>query len=243
MRFAALSLCTALLTLSPVQAAPVFDTFGALPEATFDGDGIPNDAVAISTVDLGGGVTATVGLTATERYFNPDVGNDGAGTFFATTGLNNGFGTSTVLGATWNFGFYVGLSSGTFADLDPDIKMILAYDTDPSTEFMPGGIDLLAGAAGLGVLGSSVLEGSQNLAFDFLNVGPTAPWIGLPPFMFNPFAQGEYSIALITRDDGALLNRTSIEVIVEIVPSPAALGMMLSGILMIGLGTAFRRRT
>jgi hypothetical protein len=54
----------ALLSLSSLShAAPVYDTFGALPQATFGGSGIPNDAVAIGTFSNPAG-NFTLGLAA-----------------------------------------------------------------------------------------------------------------------------------------------------------------------------------
>lgn len=243
MRFAPLALFAAGLAFSatthnPAQAGPVFDTFGALPEATFGGDGIPNDAVAISTVDIGGGVTATLGLTATERFFNPDVTNDGAGRFTAAAGLNNGFGSSSVLGAAWNIGFYIALSSGTFADLGPNTGFTLAYDLNPGFgRFTPGFLDILGAAASVGGLGTSVIQGSQNLAFDFLNGTPALPFVSSPSLQFDPNATGRYEIDLLAFAPGneGPAGLSSIDVFVEVVPAPGALALVLGGLVLIGL--------
>ncbi len=59
---------------------PKFDSFGPLPAATYGGTGIPNDPSAITTI-VDGSNTITLGLTATPRYYNPAIKNDGAGTF------------------------------------------------------------------------------------------------------------------------------------------------------------------
>ncbi|MBY0507182.1 MAG: hypothetical protein K2X03_24925 [Bryobacteraceae bacterium] len=56
-----------------------------LPAATFGGAGIPNTAVAVQTVNNNGN-TITLGLNASERFANPVVTNNNAGTFFASVG-------------------------------------------------------------------------------------------------------------------------------------------------------------
>lgn len=108
-----LSLSNALLlALMPVgvSALPQYTSFGPQPADTFGGTGIPNDAVARTTINVAGGGVITLDLTATQRYENPALSNDGAGTFFALPG-------GDVLDAkpnyaVWNFGFETN-ASGT----------------------------------------------------------------------------------------------------------------------------------
>jgi hypothetical protein len=83
------------------QFAPT-GSFGALPEATFGGTGIPNNAVERGYTSDARRGDVTIGLSATQRFSSPALSNDGAGTFFATPGL------STASRAKWNFDFYVG---------------------------------------------------------------------------------------------------------------------------------------
>lgn len=223
---------------APVAATPVFDTFGPLPSATFGGSGIPNDAMAITEVSLASGATLTLGLTATQRFSNPAVTNDGAGTFFATTGLNDGLVGSPTLGATWNLSFYAGLSSGTFAD-NPGLTVGLAYDTDPTAGVDFGFLDLTILLAAFGDPASTdVIEGSQNLTFDFLNIGPVVPGGSLPGSPFNPLAAGIYEMSLVTADPFGVASNT-IDVIVSSVPLPGALAIFGSGLILLGL----RRRS
>jgi hypothetical protein len=93
---------------TPVLATPIYDTFGPLDDATFGGQGIPNDEVAVSNQFYDGDVIITVAMSATQRYANPALTNDGAGTYFATPGSNfGGSGQSTVEGAYWNFNYYM----------------------------------------------------------------------------------------------------------------------------------------
>lgn len=224
----------------PAQAVPIFDTFGDLPGATFGGSGIPTDKVAITEIALSGGVTLTLGLTATPRFSNPSLGDDGAGTFFATPGLNDGLVGSPTVGATWNFSFYAGLSSGTFAD-NPDVAVGLAYDTDPAPGVGSGFMDLTFLLAAFGdPSATGVIEGSENLAFDFLNIGPPIPGIFLPFTPFDPSATGVYEFLLFAEDfSSGATGVAAIDVIVSGVPVPGALVILGSGLLLIG----FRRRT
>src|SRR5262245_45974238 len=83
---------------------PTFDTFGNL-DATWGGSGNPHDPVAVTTFTDGNNNTVTLGLAAQQRYFNPTVGNDGNGTYYALTGANQGGpgNPSAFTGALWNF--------------------------------------------------------------------------------------------------------------------------------------------
>lgn len=237
---AAITLCA-----SPAYAAPIsptFDTFGSLPAATFGGTDIPNDAVAISTFTFGSD-TITLGLTAHERFANPPVGNDGVGTFQALPGANFGDPTlatmpSTLLGATWNVGFFIEITGGgTFADFNFD----LLYDFDPAAgtdEPDHGVLDfdgaLLAGTIDPATI--SLAEGSENLLFGFFADG-LLPFI-TPPTVgsFDPGARGEYSLALVVSDAAGTteLGRTAIHV--DVVPEPSSLvllGFGASGLLVV----------
>ena len=100
----------AILPATATLATPIYDTFGPLDGATFGGTGIPTTEVAISSQFVDGDVEITVAMSATQRYSNPVVTNDGAGTYFATTGSNfGGAGESPTEGAHWNFNYYIKL--------------------------------------------------------------------------------------------------------------------------------------
>ena len=73
-------------TTARADLTPEFTTFGPLPGATFGGSGIPNDAVAITTI-VDGTTTITLGLTAHQRFASPAVTNNGAGVFTAQAGV------------------------------------------------------------------------------------------------------------------------------------------------------------
>lgn len=141
----------ALLALSSLPAAaitidPQFTNFGLLSQATFGGSGIPNHAVAITTFG-----NVTLGLTATQRFSNPAVTNDGAGTFFAQAGSD----PANSAYAKWNFNYYIsGLSSGQ--------SVTLYYDKNPAT-----GNDVTATFPGL-FMGT---QNSWNLGMGHLGGG------------------------------------------------------------------------
>lgn len=100
-----------LLALVPVGtfAAPLYTSFGPQPADTFGGSGIPNNAVARTTITLSGGEVITLDLTAAPRYANPALTNDGAGTFVALPGGDVLDGKPTY--AVWNFAFETNTNS------------------------------------------------------------------------------------------------------------------------------------
>lgn len=214
---------------------PTYDTFGELAGATFGGSGIPNDAVAITTI-MHGGNTITLGLTAHQRFFNPPLGNDGAGTFSALPGANFGdpsFMTmpSGSLGATWNFAFYVDIDIDTMGSY----LVELLYDFDPGANTD----ETALGTINLGVFSQdALLEDSQNLNFSFL--AATIPGFITPPMgTFDPFAGGEYSFSLrVSEVDAEMLGEAAINV--NVVSEPGTLAVL--GLGLAGLGAIRRRR-
>jgi len=235
-------------TANAAPITPTFSEFGELAAATFGGSGIPNDAVAIRTITLPNS-TITLGLTATERFANPPVTNDGAGTFFAGAGTNDGTPGNPGTAATWNFSFYISVEGGTLADY----AFSLLYDFDPlaSTDETELGVlnnDLITSGFISAVTPSSS-QGSQNSTFGFLAVDSlpfiTAPVIG----GFDADVGGEYSFALIASTNTLTaapieLGRTAINVVIDgptRVSEPAVLGLFGLGLL--GFGIARRRKT
>lgn len=231
----------AALMASAASADPVFDTFGPLPQATFGGQGIPNTEVAASTQIVDGVNTLTIAMSATQRFSNPALGNDGAGTYFATPGSNfGGNGESSTEGALWNFNFYMSIDGPNSPAL-ADYQIDLFYDFDP-------GADTPLNELGRGDVTNVILtdpnvpattpllEGSQNLLFNFLALD--IPGLqDSPQFAgFDPNALGEYSFALqVSRADGLFLDSVAIDVVV---PAPASAALLVAG----GLMTARRRR-
>ncbi len=212
------------------SATPTFDTFGPLPQAMFGGSGIPNDAVAQSSFQ-GTGILA---LSATERFSNPPVGDNGAGTYSAEPGFNDGTpgSFSGTLGALWNFNVYIEAPTGQVLE---DFIFTLRYDFDPgldTPESELGTIDLV-------FLPGTVSQGSQNNLFGFLAL----PDIGLTPPAFGPFdpdARGQYSYILTASVlDGTEQGRVAIDVNVGL-PEPATLALF--GLGLAGIAIAQRRR-
>lgn len=229
---------------APAQAVPTFDNFGTLFAATFGGSGIPNDAVAITDVTVGGD-TILLGLTAHQRFVGPNLANDGAGIFTAPAG----FATppaSSLGGALWNFGYYI--EAGSALALS-DYQIDIFYDFDPGADTPlseMGRIDVTAFlvANNAGGLKGLVLEGSENLAFGFLSAG--IPGLVIPPLFpsFDPFAEGEYSFAITVATETEI-DRVGIKVNVvgetsTVVPVPAALPLL--GLGLAALAFAGRRR-
>lgn len=222
------------LPASAALAEPTFDNFGPLPEATFGGTGIPNDHVAISTrtfeIVEDEPITLTLGLTAHQRFDNPPLSHDGAGTFTATTGTS--FSPGGLEGALWNFAFFVGVEGATIEQLvAEDYNFLLAFDFDPGAAVDPG-IILLNLATG------NVVQGSQNLLFGFLAEG--IPGIVFPPSgSFDPNAPGLFSFTLTAINTISGVHLTS-SIDVRVVPVPAT--ALLFGFGLAGLAVARRRR-
>jgi hypothetical protein len=182
------------MAAASTMAAPVtptFDTFGTLAGATFGGSGIPNTAVAITNLS---GVT--LGLTATQRYAQPAVTNNGAGVFHA---VNGAYSAGDNL-ARWNFDYYVGgtnVSAYTYkllADFDPVANNDESTYTDISAYL------------------TQSLQGSENLGF------------GTDFSQFDPNRAGQYGFVLAAYDSsGAEVGRSAILVNV---PEPASLALV-----------------
>ena len=188
----------------------VTKNFGELAEATFGGTGIPNDAVAITNISgLPGGISITLGLTATQRFTAPPLTNDGAGVFTAGAGVD-----ADGVRGLWNFDFLMEIVGGTLADC----KFCLLYDLDPSTtnsEASLGKIDFNAAVVFFGgtLASTTLIQDSQNSTFGFL-AGPLNSWLTPPSFTpFNAAATGEYSFELLAKTNaGVELGRTSMKV-------------------------------
>lgn len=195
-----------------------------LPQATFGGTGIPNHAVCQITLNVGDDVI-TLGLTATARFANPTVTNDGAGTFYAELGGDILNGAPTF--ARWNWNWFIDVDgTGTYA-------FELLYDFDPGvdTEAADLGRINFPGAAG-------TAQNSWNSGMAFLGVtggGVTRPVI---PGAFDPTGVGQFSFGIIARTAlGAELGHIGMNV--ETVPEPATMALIGSGLV---IGARIRRR-
>lgn len=238
------ALCAIVLVFTfPVAsvAAPLYDTFGPLDEATFGGTGIPNDEVAISSQFSNGVSLITVAMSATQRYGNPALTNDGAGTYFAGAGSNTGPGSppGTVEGALWNFNYYINIDSTTETLADYDITIF--YDFDTAFDNGPAGLGTIDVTAA--ILGgpapttTTLVEDSQNLMFDFLSDG--FPGVVTPPAgSFDPNALGEYNFGIQVSQSGWGVENVRMDV--QVVPVPAAVWLFGSGLL--GLVGIARRK-
>ena len=252
LRLAALACAAALPGLA--SAFTIFDEFGAFPDATFGGTGIPNDAVAASRQFIDGENIITVAMNATGRFSNPQLSNNGAGVYFAGPGSNfGGNGESTSEGALWNWNYYIDISN-----VDPNLaptKVLADYQIDLWYDFDPDGpriccdltgsgrIDLtqslLFSLPGTGGPGSTLEEGSQNLLFSFLATD-SAPFLFAPRGAFDSSALGNYQFA-ITVSTGGIINFPveAVAMEVQVVPVPAAVWLFGSAL---GLLAWVRRR-
>ena len=229
---------------APASGQVIFDTFGPLPEATFGGTGIPNGEVAQSKQFTDGDNIITVALSATQRFSNPPLTNDGAATYFATPGSNFGDpanpttpSPSATEGATWNFNFYAKVESPTSSPQITDYQFDLLYDLDPgaNTPLVDfGKINLTNSVAFSPDPTTDLIEDSQNAFFAFLTTSLPG-FVDPPPTSFDPDVDGEYGFVIqVSNLAGFNVENVAITVVV---PEPASA-------MLLGLGTlAMLRRS
>ncbi len=222
-----------------ISATPIFDQFGPLPQATFGGTGIPNDEVAAGIQIVDGDTTITVAMSATQRFSNPPLTNDSAGTYFATPGSNfGGAGQSSNEGALWNFNYYIEVDGPGKSITDYQFDLFYDFDTAPDNAIGTlGSIDLTASTAALSPPGTTVVQDSQNLLFGFLAT-PVPGFLSPPAGAFDPDALGEYNFAITVTDPNSGFNVETVAIDVQVVPEPASLALLGLG----GLALALRRR-
>lgn len=208
----------------PVPAAPSTTTgFGVIPNVSgvnFGGTGI--DTTQVQWYQNNG---ITLGLSATPRYFNPAVTNDGAGTFTAQAGGDILDGAPNY--ARWNFDLYVGgLTSGHWT---------VYFDTNP--------------AKSVGGTTTSTGDFSNDSFFPFFTypLNHQDSWnegfFYLGGLGFDPTINGEYAIGLYAyNSDNREVGHTTILVDVvngRDVPDSGSTLLMLGSAVM---GLALLRR-
>lgn len=187
--------CASVMNLAlPAMAGT---SFGSLPGGTtFDGTGIATNAVEISTTTVGAD-TITLGLEGTPYGPGPGLAlnNNGAGTYYATAGAS----PANPARSTWNYDFYIGVSSGDFSSYTYELVV-----TDGAAS---GSYDPTAAAVGDADINNS-LQNSENLVF-----GP------LPAY--NEDASGVYNFDLEVFSGGTEVASDQINVDVAGVPDAA----------------------
>jgi hypothetical protein len=225
-----LSISAGLFCAAIASAQPTMESYGSI--AGFIAGTSPT---VHSDVSISSGSGLTLGMTAQQRFFNPALTNDGAGTFYATTGQNNGLGTSSFQGATWNFDFYIGTTTPTAYTFE------LTYGLAGGTVFS---FNPLADgdAFSLAKYGPNNWQDSQNLLFSNFGGAPNlfSPGSG---GTFNPNANATYDFLLTAKDvSGAVVEQAGIRVQVGTgspVPDAGSTCLMLGAAL---LGFAGIRR-
>jgi hypothetical protein len=196
-----------------------------LPGATFGGSGIPNDAVCVA--DFG---DLTLGFTATQRFNNPTVTNDGTDTFFAGAGDDSANGQPAY--GQWNFNFYAHNDS-TFATY----TLRVLFDTNAGTDTDVSQFGYVSFVLAPG----QTIQDSWNLGMGFIDAGAPVAGIYAPAAgLFSPTATGQYGFAVTGIDAQGGIQGIGAFVEVASAPEPASLALLGMGVL--GLGARFRRR-
>ncbi len=227
-----------LLMPSTANATPIYDVFGPLPQATFGGTGIPNNEVAVGSQFADGtDVLITIAMSATQRYSNPALTNDGAGTYFAQTGSNDGLVGNPTIGALWNWNFYMEVEgfNGATPKLT-DYQIDLYYDFDPGFDTPLGSLGVINVTNSIAFSANpnaTVAQDSQNLLFGYLATSVPG-FLTAPGGAFDPNAVGEYNFAIQVSNGGGFGIET-IAMDVQVVPEPATIGLAAFGLIAMGV--------
>jgi hypothetical protein len=194
-----------------VAMATSTTTFGTLSGATWGGSGIDNNNAEITTIPVADpftatGDTITLGLEANPRTVPGTLANNGAGTYFATTGSAAGHPTL----ANWNMGFFIGSSPNLTLSR---YTFTLTYGLEGGSSFT---FDPMIIGDNTGAPNSA--QNSENLGFGFLS---------LPIGGFDPNAAGTYDFTLNAYLAGNLLGSDSAKVVVGSVPDGGSTIAML----------------
>jgi len=222
------------------SAFTIYDEFGSFEDATWGGSGIPNDAVAASMQIVNGDDLLRVAMSATERYSNPAVGDNGEAIYSAEIGSNCGVDTDPVgcpsanQGALWNWNYFVDVTGGGVLG---DYQIDIWYDLEAGAQRAFGDlsglgrIDITASLYAQGLENLTMIEGSENNLFAWLGTDQL-PFVDAPDTVFDPNAVGNYQYAITVTRTGFPVDTVAMEV--NTVPVPASIWLLGSAIGLLG---------
>jgi hypothetical protein len=236
-----LALLVLVIATTPVQAQfplPFGSAgYGALPQATFNGTPY-SSGISNANVVQGGAGGVVMGLSATPRYGNPALSNNGAGTFTAHTGVDPASppGLSYAL---WNFDFYIGGENLALYEFSFVYDVTLRHN---------GGLGLWGDIEFPGSYVSQSLGGtwsdSYNLGMAFLYGAHTIPGLFPSTDVFDPNTTELYDFTIFQHriSDGQLMDYLSMYVDVTPAPEPGSLVLVCTGLICLGVGAHRRHR-